>query len=267
MADKILPPFPVKGSLPVKAYSGALEIIIHRQKHPPLDPFTKLPFSLEPSQEMMSIFELAVNEQMFDFNPVDVRWTEMVLLKKEEDQISGTLKYCYRVKDLPPTSFLYLMAMLSQTYYIDAPIDSVEIKPQDSTYQTMGLDELWALSRDVPSCISVPFPVDIDEDMFDNDSFDLTIEFVKKLSKKEAEKVKSGLVAWDEMRLVGGFLLDFSEQEDAGNPSSIVQLGPKMVQLESMDFFEGNQSAVNCLINFAAKLNAEGIKVAGLGIE
>jgi hypothetical protein len=267
MAKMKKPPFGVNGKLPDETYAGEFELRIHRRQKPLIDPFTSQPFSLEPSMEMVRNFQLAVNTQLFNPDPKAARRAELVPLSVDGGPMSDLLSYHYRIDRVPPMSFLILLSMLSQTRYANDPIDHVELSVMDAKGPHLTPAAVLSLPRRVARVTPAPFGIDIDANLFDNDSFEVTIDFVKPLSRDEFMRVRSGLAVWDELRLVGGFLLDFSEQEDPGSPSNIVHISPRSVHLESMDFYEGEPEMLNCLINYAALLDADGLRVEQFAAE
>lgn len=267
MQENVTPPFSTKGSLPDKAYKGDLEIIIHQQADPRIDPFTRLPYTLEPSMEMVKIFEHAVNAQMFNCSPAPPRWTEMLFKEAPADAASGARHYRYQANGLYPESFLYLMAMLSQTRYANDPIDCVEINPSDDAKHILPMNDLWAFSKEIPPLLPMAFDVNMDDGLFDKNEFEVTIQFQESLPRQQFERVKTGLEIWDEMRLVGGFLLDFSELDAPGNYGHVAHQSPKMVQLTVMDYFDGRPSAMNLLVNYAKNVHSQGLKLTALTIE
>jgi hypothetical protein len=165
--------------------------------------------------------------------------------------------YAFRVEALPPEAYLVLLALLAQAAHQGDPLAAVELSAADERHAaSVTTDALLRRTRRLRRTSGrTPFPVEIDEDALDAGEFGVRVEFAGSLRPDTRELVEERLAAWDETRIFGGFLFDFSEQEATGNAGSIAVAEPNAVQLWITDYFEGERTALDMLANLAHDLH------------
>ncbi|MGH7496384.1 MAG: hypothetical protein ACREOO_28880 [bacterium] len=221
---------------------------------------------MEATGEVVNLFALAVNEQMFSMGRSKPVPAFMKLLEAKWDHQTITRAFRYKIKSVPPTSFLVLVALLVQTHHAYEPLNFMSLRTVTQAQSPVDHLALLKMDRNVPKRIEeLPFRVD-DSGLERRKNITVIFEFKSRISVEIFAQLKEALNIWDHLVVLSGFHLDFKEVEELPNFGSTGHISPFVVT-HSLDFFDGYVSAFNALINLSARLSAEGRALDSITIE
>lgn len=119
-SDMTRPPFKLDFGVPSDVADYQLLLRLHPSTNPELNPFTGEPDTLNPSDEMVTLFAKCVEGQMFRPRAGFAR-SRFELVKGGRGAPGTVWNYEFRVQALPPESFV-LLALLTQALYRGDPL-------------------------------------------------------------------------------------------------------------------------------------------------
>jgi hypothetical protein len=223
--------------------------------------------ALKASDEMVRLFALAVNEQMLSKGRGEPIIARMELSESFVEDAGQRWRYLYRAQSVPPSSYFVLLALLAQTRFAEAPLQHVSIRARGERAGFLDTRELMLLDRNVPERIAeLPFTVDEGERVESN-FVAITMRFRERVSLELFEVIAEAFNIWDHHVILGGFEFDFREQEDFSPEfGRTAHLSPNVVE-HALENFSGAESACNAIVNFGARLHAEGHQLQSITIE
>ena len=223
---------------------------------------------LEPSDEIVQIFTMAVNAQMFSDPAGSGRLAHAALLESAFDPGVGTWKYVFKLHAFPPTSLPVLVALLAQTRHAGDAITRVTFRPQRPTLGEANLDQLIRelTTSPVPGP-KLPYSVEWAEGVLASRALMLTFEFRTAVNRHVVEGVERALNVWDHLLFLGGFRFEFTENEKFWpRLGRTAHLTPTIVT-HALDIFDAPLCALNCVFNCAAAIHDQGYQLARVTLE
>jgi len=224
--------------------------------------------SMKSTAEVVNLFALAVNEQMFSRGKGKPVPAHMILLEKKWvlDPGARAWRFRFQIKSVPPASFLVLLALLTQTHYAYEPLKLVSLRATTQLQNPVDHHTLMNMDRNVPKRIAeLSFRVD-DAGRERRKNITVIFEFKSRLAREFFNQLKGSLNIWDHLTVLSGFHLDFKEVDSLPNFGSTGHISPFVVT-HSVDYFDGYSSAFEALINLGARLHAEGHILDNITIE
>jgi hypothetical protein len=222
------------------------------------------PSSYKGTEQVVELFEAAVNAQVWF--PTASAEEQARLRVAERSWVTAPAGWLFQceISNVPPQTFLPLLAMFTQTHYTYEPLAEVRFTGPDS--RTVDGDQLLLLRKallEPPS--SLPFSVD-GERWEDAEALELTFEFADRLSQNRYEEFSEALNIWDHLRLLGGFELDFREAKTLPALGRTVWIGPRTAQHSLTDFGD-DKAAMAALLNLVRWQHIRGMPLSSVTIE
>jgi hypothetical protein len=225
--------------------------------------------TLSPCAEVIELFSFAVNARLLASGRQAPRPTQMECISRETPELGAMWRFHYRTAELEPASFLVLLALLAQTKYAYAPLAAVTFaaKQARSAAQVAARD-LLLMPREAPIRVTNP-PFLIEERDFagspteklrERAELTVTYNFLERLSPARAQEIMEGLNLWDHLAVLGGFCLDFVEQDDLSSFGELAHVSPYTIE-HRIPQYEGWRCGFSALVNYAAALHACGPRI------
>jgi len=251
-----LTPFAVTGAVPLHAWSGTLSV----------DLALREPFSpgeaLRAGEEAVKLLMLGVDRQLF--TPPDVQRpasASILFTSRAGDGPRST--FVIDVRDFALTSLLVLTSLLAQTHFAGDSLEGVDFVA-DSLSPNVPIDEVFSLRErlrtlNVPSQTGFPIIRSVDAPIT-NASF----RFRDAVGAESATAKAEALDVWGHIAHLGGYLLDFEEQESFTTQfGDTAHLTPTMID-HVWSPFEGWDGALQPLINLARAWERAGDRLVSL---
>jgi hypothetical protein len=253
MSIKSATPFEIDINLPDGGEEIELEILLEADdSEEPADEQ-----SMQASKEVVELFALAVNEQMYSSGkgkPVIASMKNVSAYWIPTDQFRH---FRFHIKSVPPASFLTLLALLTQTHYANEPLRRVRIRAKKRLQKSVDHFALMGINHEIPQRIQgLPFPVN-DKGLEHRQNLTVVFNFRTPISSEAYRIIRESFNIWDHIVVLGGFKFDFKEAGALPNFGTSAHISPFIVT-HNIDFIDGDYSAFNALINLGARLNAEG---------
>ena len=222
---------------------------------------------LEASDEIVQIFTMAVNAQMFSDGSTGTI-AQASLLDSDFDPRLRMWKYVFKMRSVPPTSLAVLVALLAQTRHAGDPVSRVTIRPQGEMAREVGVEQLIRELTNSPTPRPhLPFDVEWADSALESRALMFTFEFGTALSRQVVEGLERALNVWDHLVFFGGFKFDFTWNEDFfPRVGRTAHLSPTLIT-HALDDFEAPPFALNCVFNWAAAIHTQGYAVARITLE
>ena len=223
---------------------------------------------LEPSDEMVRIFLMAINSQMFSDRVGSTTVAQAAMLDSMFDAHARAWKYVLKVRALPFNSLPVLIALLAQTRYAGDPITRVTFRPEGESDGDIRLEPLIdELGRSPVPPPSVPFEIEWSDAAFATRSLMLTFEFKTAVHRSVVERFESALNVWDHLLMFGGFKFDFTENEKFWpRIGRTAHLSPTLIT-HALDVFDAPLFALNCVFKCAAAVHDQGSYLKTVALE
>ncbi len=264
----MIPPFSLQMAIPANVASYRLEIRLHPHINSVPNSLTGKIETMNPSDEMVRLFAMCAECQMFRSTSGDAH-SKFHLVSGGRGKSGDVWTYIFDVSAVAPEAYRVLLSLLAQAVYQGDPLTKVEISIQNAFSvplipQDVLLREDLAIPR-TPSLSSVSMHTD--QHALESGCFEIRVEFETDVKPLSREAVERALGAWDEVRVFGGFILDFREQEDTGNLGSISLSGSNTVRNWITDFYEGEFSGLTMIYNLALAIHEHTQRVRGVVCE
>jgi hypothetical protein len=222
---------------------------------------------LEASDEIVQIFTMAVNAQMFSDGSTGTI-AQASLLDSDFDPRLRMWKYVFKMRSVPPTSLAVLVALLAQTRHAGDPVSRVTVRPQGGMAREVGVEQLIRELTNSPTPRPhLPFDVEWADSALESRALMFTFEFGTALSRQVVEGLERALNVWDHLVFFGGFKFDFTWNEDFfPRVGRTAHLSPTLIT-HALDDFEAPPFALNCVFNWAAAIHTQGYAVARITLE
>lgn len=229
------------------------------------DPEDQEETTLAPCDEVLHVFSLAQGSRMLSGGPGAPRPTVMDTLSKHIPDGGSSWIYQFQVREVEPASFLVLLALLAQTKYAYAPLAAVTIQASVRDGSTMNARELLELPRKVVRVSPPPFTVEQAQHQSRKRRL-VTFRFRDPVRPDVFEEIAEQLNVWDHLAVLGGFLFDFQEQDQLPPFGEPAHIAPRVIE-HRVQFYDGDESGFNALVNLAAALHAGGRPLTSMEME
>ena len=222
---------------------------------------------LEASDEIVQIFTMAVNSQMFS-DGVTATIAQASLIDSDFDRGQRAWKYVFKMRSVPPKSLAALIALLAQTRHAGDPVSRVTVRPQGGMPREVGVEQLIReLTNSPVPRPHLPFDVEWAESALESRALMFTFEFGTALSRQVVEGLERALNVWDHLVFFGGFKFDFTWNEDFfPRVGRTAHLSPTLIT-HALDDFEAPPFALNCVFNWAAAVHTQGYPLTRITLE
>jgi hypothetical protein len=228
---------------------------------------TDTPEDLEASDEIVQIFTMAVNFQMFSDGGSGTI-AQASLLDSDFDPRLRAWKYVFKMRGVPHRSLAVLVALLAQTRHSGDPVSSVTIRPQEGLAREVGVERLIKeLANGAMPRPHLPFDVEWADSALGSRALMFTFEFATPLGRQVVEGLERALNVWDHLVFFGGFKFDFTWNEDFfPRVGRTAHLLPTLIT-HSLDDFAAPPFALNCVFNWAAAVHHQGYRLTRVALE
>lgn len=256
------PPFPLSVKLPREVCPVRVRIELARRKAKVKNPLTGKPYTLRPSIEVVRIFAQATNAQLFNDRAVEPA-ARMALIR--ETKTATGLSWVYATRGVRPASYLALLGLLTQTYYAGDPLRSVAIEAAAPDGDLLDTSALLDAASEVQSR-PPGLPFRYDNRKASRRAHVISFEFEDMVSSDRYSKLEEWLVLWDNLLVLGGFSLDFAEEEDLRRFGELAHISPCVVEYRLEPFLE-YRSAVHSLLVLSKNFHLAGQPLESLTVE
>jgi hypothetical protein len=222
---------------------------------------------LEPSDEMVHIFAMAVNAQMFSDNGSGTL-ARVAVLESLFDGGARCWRYAFAVRAVPPRAVAVLVALLAQTRHAGDPITRVTLRARGTPEADVSVDQLTrALMKSVVPRPNLPFSIEWGEGVLESRPLMFTFEFGSPVARQAVESFERALNVWDHLLFFGGFKFDFTWNEDFfPRVGRTAHLTPTLIT-HALDVFDAPPFALNCVFNWAAAIHNQGYALKSVSLE
>jgi hypothetical protein len=222
---------------------------------------------LEASDEIVQIFTMAVNFQMFS-DGRNGTIAQASLLDSDFDPRLRAWKYVFKMRGVPHKSLAVLVALLAQTRHAGDPVSRVTIRPQGGMAREVGVERLMRELTNTPMPRPhLPFDVEWADSALGSRALMFTFEFGTALSRQVVEGLERALNVWDHLVFFGGFKFDLTWNEDFfPRVGRTAHLLPTLIT-HALDNFEAPPFALNCVFNWAAAVHHQGYNLTKIALE
>jgi hypothetical protein len=252
-------PFDLDLSLPL-ASEAEVELTIHST--------TGEREALEPSDEIVHIFAMAVNAQMFSDDGSAGTLARVAVLESLFDSAACCWRYAFAVRAVPPRAVAVLVALLAQTRHAGDPITRVTLRARGTAEADVSVDQLTrALMKSVVPRPNLPFSIEWGEGVLESRPLMFTFEFGSPVARQAVESFERALNVWDHLLFFGGFKFDFTWNEDFfPRVGRTAHLTPTLIT-HALDVFDAPPFALNCVFNWAAAIHNQGYALKSVSLE
>lgn len=254
-------PFTLDLNLPEDNYSGPFRVTLIPTLEEPGETLEALDYA--GSLDLLKLFARAVNLQLFHSDPAlsAMEMKDHAVVWLEENKQCEMVGH---VNDLPAYAWLILAAMLNKTHLALETLERMSVVGQDSM-TPLSPETLEALAeRDEPQENSLPFEAELNN--LDGRLFNIEMEFAAPLSDEQYEWIKDALDCWSDLVMLGGFDLEFSDDEELGSQGKATRLLPNLIQYAQPDYI-GDFSGFEVLLNLIQYIHQHQMTIESLLIE
>lgn len=222
---------------------------------------------LEPSDEIVQIFSMAVNSQMFSDGGSGAV-AQASLLDSGFDPRLRSWTYVFKMRAVPPKSLAVLVALLAQTRHAGDPISRVTVRPRGAMARDVGIEALISeLTNSPVPRPHLPFEVEWAASALESRALMFTFEFGTTISRPVAEGFERALNVWDHLLFFGGFRFDFTWNENFFPRVGRTAHQSPTALTHALDVFEAAPFALNCIFNWAAAVHTQGYTLTRITLE
>jgi hypothetical protein len=258
-----LPPFDLELFLPEGNYSGPFRLTLIPTPEEPGETLEEVDYA--GALDLLRLFARAVNLQLFHSDPalpvMEMKDPTVVWLEKDKQcEMVG------HVNNLPAYAWLILAAMLNKTHLALETLVRMSVIGED-VMTPLSKETLEALAeRNEPLADSLPFDAELDNLDIVGRLFNIEMEFAAPLSDEQYEWIKDALDCWSDLVMLGGFDLEFSDDEELGSQGKATRLLPNIIQYSQPDY-TGDFSGFEVLLNLIQYIHQHQMTVVNLSIE
>ena len=219
---------------------------------------------LEPADEVITLFALAINEQLF--TPTRPR-ASLELTAGQVAEGGMRRLYRFRATAVPPAAFRALLSLLAQTHHAGDRLASVAIRGAQA-WDGVDVRALLAPGVIAPERPTVlPFPVDQRIGEGEPGFCAITVRFCNRLPREQFVAIREGFNIWDHLVMLGAFKPDFAEQEDfAEEYGQTAHQTPNTIE-HATPAYDGSAAALNAVVNLLNRVHADFTPIESTEIE
>lgn len=256
------PPFALHVRLPRRRRSARVRVVLAERADKGENPLTGEPYTLKPSVEIVRIFAQAVNAQLL--NDHELEPVARMRTVQEEKTGEGPV-FVYDTEGVSADAYLVLLALLAQTCYAGDPLQSLVIEAEAASDDDLDAAALCEMASEVPRRPQA-LPFRYSDENASRRYHVISFEFAGAVLADVYLNLEEKLVIWDNLLVLGGFRLDFVEEEDLRGFGTLAHISPSLVEY-TLDPFLEYRSAVHSLMVLAKNLHLAGHPLASLTIE
>lgn len=245
--------------LPPECASGEVAVEIHTV-------LTSESIGKRPFEEMVELVSLAIDRQVLN-NGVKYRLSRCKVSSKLN--LPGAVRYRLSVDNAPSWAFVILVSLLAQSHHAGDALSFVKI---EATCERAPLVNLAALLDQIPDRDDIHVGSSLSVQVHVPQKWDCApslaiYRFGRDLPPAKFEELRKDLDLWAHLAHLGGFLLDFVEQDDFEPDFGLAtHVTPRRCDFVWADF-EGWRLAYCGLLNIAIAADKRGWQTLSLELE
>lgn len=268
MASEAQLPFDLNVALPRDGAERILSVtLIGGAAHPEEDDDDEEKTTLAPCCEVVELFSRAQEARILSGGRREARESMMTQVSREMPDAAISCTYHFCTRNIEPSSYLVLLALLAQTKYAYAPLEKLSIRTltPGNVPLVVTKELLTYPGTSLPCVEEIPFKVEWTKSSSNRNRV-VTYRFAYPVSREDFQGIAESINIWDHIAILGGFQLDFQEQLDLPAFGQTVQLLPNVI-VHRIPHYEGYESGLGGLVNLGAKLHATGHPILAMEIE